>query len=97
MDAEETIKFLNNTLAADIDPHVDAGNPLAVMEAFLERTGLDKEALRHEAMEALGIGMLTGRLIGQPPSESLEAIWLSAFHYGYIAAEAMAFRKRMGG
>ena len=93
MDHEETHEFLNNALSAAIDPHAENGNPEQVIREWAEAHGLDVEALRCEAREALFIGALAGKIVGDTPAEMMEAVWCSAFHYGWVAAEAMEFKK----
>lgn len=97
MNTEETLEFLNNALAADVDPHVEGDDPMQVMNAFFERTGLAPLALQVEANQSLAISMMTGKLLNHPTTETLEACWMSAFHYGWIAAEAMAFKRQHEG
>lgn len=87
MDTEETIKFLNDILTAEIEPHAEDTD---LKERFLERVGLDEEGVRHEARQFAAIALIAGRLMGDEPLDIVEAVCLQGFHLGYLAAEVQA-------
>lgn len=96
MDHDETKAFLEDTLAASIDPH-DIHPVEQIRTKFLEETGFVEDALREQAQEAIAIGVAVGALTGDSQLQTIEAIWMGAFAWGYNCAKALDFKRDMEG